>query len=204
MSDDREGGAAIAKPKIQTKTTTVTKQKQKQKQRQRQRTSDPINRRDEEFEDAPMYRLMLLGDEEYDVVHVVERMCAILDDMDEDDFDLFSDDSDMSDAENRNMIFCTLQDSGAVLPRLAFHREVSGCMRLPRPLPKQTETYENLFRLFVEIELLLKVWKKRVEHPYTAHLQPTGEKSKESDSSPGRSPTCSRHLLTNSEEVMGR
>ena len=84
MSDDREGGAAIAKPKIQTKTTTVTKQKQKQKQRQRQRTSDPINRRDEEFEDAPMYRLMLLGDEEYDVVHVVERMCAILDDMDED------------------------------------------------------------------------------------------------------------------------
>ena len=82
MSDDKEGGAAIAKPKIQTKTTTVTKQKQKQ--RQRQRTSDPINRRDEEFEDAPMYRLMLLGDEEYDVVHVVERMCAILDDMDED------------------------------------------------------------------------------------------------------------------------
>ena len=84
MSDDKEGGAAIAKPKIQTKTTTVTKQKQKQKQRQRQRASDPINRRDEEFEDAPMYRLMLLGDEEYDIVHVVERMCAILDDMDED------------------------------------------------------------------------------------------------------------------------
>ena len=84
MSDDKEGGAAIAKPKIQTKTTTVTKQKQKQKQRQKQRTSDPINRLDEEFEDAPMYRLMLLGDEEYDIVHVVERMCAILDDMDED------------------------------------------------------------------------------------------------------------------------
>ena len=30
-----------------------------------------------------MYRLMLLGDEEYEQAHVVERLCAILDDVDE-------------------------------------------------------------------------------------------------------------------------
>lgn len=80
---DKEGGAAIAKPKIKTTTTTVTKQKQKQAQKKRVRSSDPLNRRDEDFEDAPMYRLMLLGDEEYEQAHVVERLCAILDDVDE-------------------------------------------------------------------------------------------------------------------------
>ena len=68
------------------KTEIVTKQasKQKQKQKQKAKTHDPISRRDEEFEEAPMYKLMLLGDDSYDPAHVVERMCAIVEDMDED------------------------------------------------------------------------------------------------------------------------
>ncbi len=31
-----------------------------------------------------MFKLMLLGDESYDPTHVVERMCAVVEDMDED------------------------------------------------------------------------------------------------------------------------
>lgn len=84
MSDDKEGGAAIAKPKVGVKTTTVTETKQKARQKQRAKTQDPKNRRDEEFEDAPLYKVMLLGDEGYDIGHVIERMCDILEDMDED------------------------------------------------------------------------------------------------------------------------
>ncbi|VEU37043.1 unnamed protein product [Pseudo-nitzschia multistriata] len=81
---DQEGGAAIAKPKIKTDQKTKTVQKQKSKQSQEAKTHDPISRREEIFEEAPMYKLMLLGDDSYDVEHVVERLCAIVDDMDED------------------------------------------------------------------------------------------------------------------------
>eukprot|EP00536_Pseudo-nitzschia_multiseries_P014712 jgi/Psemu1/311352/fgenesh1_kg.758_\ len=81
---DQEGGAAIAKPKIKTDQKTKTVQKEKIKQSQDSKIHDPISRRDEIFEEAPMYKLMLLGDESYDPVHVAERLCAIVDDMDED------------------------------------------------------------------------------------------------------------------------
>jgi len=81
---DKEGGAAIAKPKVQTKQAVKTETRRKEKSKRRVRASDPISRRDEKFEDAPLYKLMLLGDEEYDQAHVIERMCALLEDMDED------------------------------------------------------------------------------------------------------------------------
>jgi ATP-dependent Clp protease adapter protein ClpS len=81
---DSSGGAAIAKPAIKTAQKVETKQKEKVKQRQKAKTHDPISRRDEEFEEAPMFKLMLLGDDSYDPAHVVERMCAIVEDMDED------------------------------------------------------------------------------------------------------------------------
>ena len=81
---DSGGGAAIAKPAIKTSQKVETKQKEKVKQRQKAKTHDPISRRDEEFEEAPMYKLMLLGDDSYDPAHVVERMCAVVEDMDED------------------------------------------------------------------------------------------------------------------------
>jgi ATP-dependent Clp protease adapter protein ClpS len=78
------GSAAIAKPKIKTDQATKTVQKSKQKQKQKVESFDPISRRDEDFEDAPMYKLMLVGDDSYDASHVIERLCAVLDDMDED------------------------------------------------------------------------------------------------------------------------
>jgi len=81
---ESEGGAAIAKPQIKTNQKVETVQKSKQEQKKKERVYDPISRRDEEFMEAPMYKLMLLGDESYDAVHVMERMCAIVDDMDED------------------------------------------------------------------------------------------------------------------------
>jgi ATP-dependent Clp protease adapter protein ClpS len=75
-----------AQPEVETKTKTTVKEKQKQKQQQKQKakTDEPVNRRDEDFEDAPMFKLMLLGDESYDPEHVITRICAIMDDMDED------------------------------------------------------------------------------------------------------------------------
>ncbi len=80
---DKEGGAAIAKPKVGVKVDQVTKQKSKQESKQRARTSDPISRRDEKFEDAPLFKVVLIGDDDYDQAHVIERMCEILEDMDE-------------------------------------------------------------------------------------------------------------------------
>ena len=82
--NESEGGAAIAKPQVKTNQKVETVQKSKQEQKKKERVYDPISRRDEEFMEAPMYKLMLLGDESYDAVHVMERMCAIVDDMDED------------------------------------------------------------------------------------------------------------------------
>lgn len=81
---DSGGGAAIAKPAIKTSQKVETKQKEKVKQRQQAKTDDPISRREEDFEEAPMYKLMLLGDDSYDAAHVIERMCAVVEDMDED------------------------------------------------------------------------------------------------------------------------
>lgn len=81
---DSGGGAAIAKPAVKTDQKTKTVQKEKVKQRQKAEVGDPISRRDEEFVEAPMFKLMLIGDASYDAAHVVERMCAIVDDMDED------------------------------------------------------------------------------------------------------------------------
>ena len=81
---DGGGGAALAKPAVKIAQKTEVKAKEKVKQTNKARTHDPISRRAEDFEDAPMFKLMLLGDDAYDPAHVVERMCAIVEDMDED------------------------------------------------------------------------------------------------------------------------
>ena len=81
---ESEGGAAIAKPAVKTDQKTETKVKEKVQQRSKAKTHDPISRRDDDFEEAPMFKLMLLGDSDYDPSHVIERMCAIVEDMDED------------------------------------------------------------------------------------------------------------------------
>jgi ATP-dependent Clp protease adapter protein ClpS len=80
---DKEGGAAIAKPKVGVETKQTTRQRQKSAQKQKAKSSEPVSRRDEDFQDAPMFKVMLIGDESYDQAHVVERLCEIMDDMDE-------------------------------------------------------------------------------------------------------------------------
>jgi len=79
--------AGMAQPEVQTKTKTTTKQKQKEKQKvgQDKKTflDDPVDDFDRNFEDAPMFKVMLLSDEEYETEHVVERICSIMDDMHE-------------------------------------------------------------------------------------------------------------------------
>jgi ATP-dependent Clp protease adapter protein ClpS len=82
--EDSGGGAALAKPAVKIAQKTEVKAKEKVKSTTKAFTHDPISRRDEEFQDAPMFKLMLLGDDSYDVSHVIERMCAIMEDMDED------------------------------------------------------------------------------------------------------------------------
>ena len=74
----------MAKPAIKTSQKVETKAKEKVKETSKAKTHDPISRRDEEFEEAPMFKLLLLGDDAYDPAHVVERMCAVVDDVDED------------------------------------------------------------------------------------------------------------------------
>jgi ATP-dependent Clp protease adapter protein ClpS len=74
-----------AQPEVETKTKTTVKQAQKQKQIQKEKlkTGEPVQRRDDDFEEAPMFKLMLLGDVGYDIEHVVLRMCSVMEDMDE-------------------------------------------------------------------------------------------------------------------------
>eukprot|EP00571_Detonula_confervacea_P000412 CAMPEP_0172314720 /NCGR_PEP_ID=MMETSP1058-20130122/23241_1 /TAXON_ID=83371 /ORGANISM="Detonula confervacea, Strain CCMP 353" /LENGTH=175 /DNA_ID=CAMNT_0013028659 /DNA_START=45 /DNA_END=572 /DNA_ORIENTATION=+ len=79
------GGSAIATPKTKQITTTVQKQKQKQQQKKKFQPSDPDLKSEDDFEDAPMFRLYLIGDEGYDQQHVVTRMHEIVEDCSEDD-----------------------------------------------------------------------------------------------------------------------
>jgi ATP-dependent Clp protease adapter protein ClpS len=83
---DKEGGAAIAKPsvKIGQKTAVVTETVKKVEIRKKNKPGEPVTRKEEEFMDAPLYKLMLLGDDAYDMSHVIERLCAIMEDLDED------------------------------------------------------------------------------------------------------------------------
>jgi ATP-dependent Clp protease adapter protein ClpS len=62
----------------------VTTKKEKQAQKQETKAAGPVSKRENEFEDAPMYKLMLLRDDGADVEHVITRLCSICDDMDED------------------------------------------------------------------------------------------------------------------------
>lgn len=84
-SPDKGGGGAIAMPDTKQKTTTVVKQKQKSKQKKKFKPSEPDLRSEEDFEDAPMFRLYLIGDEADEQEHVVTRVYEIVEDCSEDD-----------------------------------------------------------------------------------------------------------------------
>jgi ATP-dependent Clp protease adapter protein ClpS len=70
--------------KVETKTKIKTSSKQKVELKKNFKTDDPVQKRENDFEDAPMFKLLLLADDGYDGEHVVMRMCAIVDDLDED------------------------------------------------------------------------------------------------------------------------
>ena len=77
-------GMAQPETKVETKTKVKTSSKQKVELKKKFKTDDPVQKRENDFEDAPMFKLLLLADDGYDVEHVVTRMCAIVDDLDED------------------------------------------------------------------------------------------------------------------------
>jgi len=81
--NEKEGGAAIAKPKVGVDTKQVIKQKSKSVSKRSAKSSDPVSRREEDFQDAPMFKVMLIGDESYEQAHVMQRICEIMEDMDE-------------------------------------------------------------------------------------------------------------------------
>merc|ERR1712117_687883 len=61
----------------ETKTRVVRKQRVKS-------SHEIVSRRDTDFEEAPLYKVILIGDSDYDQTHVITRMCEILEDVDED------------------------------------------------------------------------------------------------------------------------
>lgn len=83
---DNESGPAIAKPSVQIgqKTALVTETVKRVEMRKSNQPGEPVTRKEEDFEEAPLYKVMLLGDDAYDLSHVIERLCAVMEDLDED------------------------------------------------------------------------------------------------------------------------
>lgn len=77
-------GMAQPETQIKTKTKVETQTKQKVVIQKKEKVDDPVSRREEEFQDAPMFKVMLLEDDSYDAEHVITRLCSIIEDLDED------------------------------------------------------------------------------------------------------------------------
>jgi len=91
---------------------------------------------------------------------------------DEDLVDLMVDDSDsdFDDMEDSvQQIFTSLGDSH-VIRRLSYHKNGSS-YQYPRVNKDSNYCYEEVYRLLEELELLCKVWRRRVGHPFTAHIE---------------------------------
>lgn len=69
-------GMAQPETQIKTKTKVETQTKQKVVIKKKEKTDDPVSRREEDFQDAPMFKVMLLEDGSYDAEHVVTRLCG--------------------------------------------------------------------------------------------------------------------------------
>jgi len=92
----------------------------------------------------------------------------------DEDMYLFDSDSDsyMDDTDdNIQQVFTSLSDSH-VIRRLSFHKNVENVYSFPRVTISSEHCYEEIYRLLEELELLCKIWRRRVEHPYTAHIAP--------------------------------
>jgi len=90
---------------------------------------------------------------------------------DEEDFmDMYGEnesDEDSSDSHMEVKTFSTLQDS-SVIHRVSFRQEKNS---LPKIWPGMETCYEDLYRLLEEVELMVRTWRKRCDHAYTAHLK---------------------------------
>ena len=85
-------------------------------------------------------------------------------------FDDSDSDSYMEDNEDSiQQIFTSLGDSH-VIRRLSFHKTVGATFRVPRVNCESVVSYEEVYRLLEELELLCRAWRRRVEHPFTAHI----------------------------------
>merc|ERR1719270_1091112 len=87
--------------------------------------------------------------------------------------DLYDSDGDsyLDDGEvEEDPIFTSLGDSH-VIRRLSYHKGAGTSYQLPRVTPGSSYCYEEVYRLLEELELLCKVWRRRVEHPFTAHIE---------------------------------
>jgi len=82
--DEGEGGAAIAVPKtgVEIKIKTKTKTEEKVEVKTEEEVDEPEE--EKEFEEAPQFQVLLIGDEDYEQVHVVERITQVMDDIAED------------------------------------------------------------------------------------------------------------------------
>lgn len=56
---------------------------QKTSTTQRIQTAEPVLRKEPEFEEPLLYKVMLLGDEEYDQAHTIQRLCEVMEEIDE-------------------------------------------------------------------------------------------------------------------------
>lgn len=58
-----------------------------------------------------------------------------------------------------------------VLRILFFYFLCFSLFSLHKTLPAKIECYEDLYRLLEEVELMVRTWRKRCDHAYTAHLR---------------------------------
>lgn len=75
----------LAQPAVEIGQKTAVKQKvgQKTSTTQRIQTADPVSRKEPEFQEPLLYKVMLLGDEEYDQAHTIQRLCEVMEEIDE-------------------------------------------------------------------------------------------------------------------------
>jgi len=80
-------GSSLAKPSVEIgqKTAVGTKvtQKSKTASKQRIQTDEPVRRKEPNIEDAPMFKVMLIGDEEYEQAYCIQRITEVMEDIDE-------------------------------------------------------------------------------------------------------------------------
>ncbi|GMI17711.1 hypothetical protein TrLO_g1102 [Triparma laevis f. longispina] len=72
----------LASPALKQKTVIKKAAASPGQPAQKAKVAQPQTRGEVETEDAPRYKVLLIGDEEYDEEHVIERMVDVVDDVD--------------------------------------------------------------------------------------------------------------------------